>query len=334
MNLNREAAEGSANSPQAPARHYTIGWINALPIESVAARLMLDEIYTELPFDGHDPTVYNLGSIGVHSVVMASLPAGQYGTSPATVVATRMLDKFRTIKIGFMVGVGGGVPNNEDDVRLGDVVVSVPHLAHGGVVQYDFGKEESGGRFRRSGHLNTPPKLLLNVVRRIQLEHEMGNRAYERHLERFAKHNMQRYRRRQTMPDLLFPPSYIHITGRGCDNCDTFQQIPRLPRDPDNPTVKIHYGTKASGNKVTKDAIIRDNIVKDLGGRILCFEMEAAGLMNDFPCLVVRGISDYCDSRKQDAWQRIAAASAAAYTRELLMLIPAEDVAKQDVIRG
>ncbi|KAI4730361.1 hypothetical protein E4T49_01752 [Aureobasidium sp. EXF-10728] len=57
--------------------------------------------------------------------------------------------------------------------------------------------------------------------------------------------------------------------------------------------------TLASGNQVIKDAQTRDQIVKDLGGQTLCFEMEAAGLMNDFPCLVVR------------------AASAAAYTREL-----------------
>jgi hypothetical protein len=61
----------------------------------------------------------------------------------------------------------------------------------------------------------------------------------------------------------------------------------------------------------------------------LCFEMEAAGLMNDFSCLVIRGISDYCDSHKHDAWQRYAAGNVAAFTRELLLLIPPEDMAKQ-----
>jgi hypothetical protein len=32
---------------------------------------------------------------------------------------------------------------------------------------------------------------------------------------------------------------------------------------------------------------------------VLCFDMEAAGLMDSFPCLVVRGICDYADSQKQ-----------------------------------
>jgi hypothetical protein len=51
----------------------------------------------------------------------------------------------------------------------------------------------------------------------------------------------------------------------------------------------------------------------------LCFEMEAAGLMDVFPCLVIRGICDYSDSHKNDAWQKYAAATAAAYAREILL---------------
>ena len=54
--------------------------------------------------------------------------------------------------------------------------------------------------------------------------------------------------------------------------------------------------------------------------------MEAAGLMNDFPCLVIRGICDYSDTHKHEAWQRYAAATAAAYAKELLEIIQLEDV--------
>ena len=48
---------------------------------------------------------------------------------------------------------------------------------------------------------------------------------------------------------------------------------------------------------------------------MLCFKMEAAGLMDDFPCLVVRGICDYADSHKNKQWQGYAAATAAAYAK-------------------
>jgi nucleoside phosphorylase len=54
--------------------------------------------------------------------------------------------------------------------------------------------------------------------------------------------------------------------------------------------------------------------------------MEAAGLMNSFPCLVIRGICDYADSHKNDRWQRYAAATAAAYAKEFLGVVPAEDL--------
>jgi len=56
---------------------------------------------------------------------------------------------------------------------------------------------------------------------------------------------------------------------------------------------------------------------------ILCFEMEAAGLMNSFPCAVIRGVSNYADEFKDDVWQKYAAMAAAAYAKELLSYIPA-----------
>lgn len=78
----------------------------------------------------------------------------------------------------------------------------------------------------------------------------------------------------------------------------------------------IHYGGIASGNQVMKDAASRDDIARELD--VMCFEMEAAGLMDIMPCLPIRGICDYSDSHKAKEWQRYAAATAAAYAYELL----------------
>jgi hypothetical protein len=63
----------------------------------------------------------------------------------------------------------------------------------------------------------------------------------------------------------------------------------------------------------------RDILGKNYG--MLCFEMEAAGVMNLAPCLVIRGICDYADSHKNKAWQQYAAATAAAYARLLLSVM-------------
>ncbi|KAH0025970.1 purine and uridine phosphorylase, partial [Aureobasidium melanogenum] len=305
---------------------YKVGWICALPFEAAAAEVMLDEQYPELPLNPHDSTLYTLGRVGSHNVVIACLPRGRPGLSAATAVARGMLEKFRSIKFGFMVGIGGGVPSNKDDIRLGDVVVSQPNLEHGGVVQYDLGKAEGDGRFLRTGHLNNPLTLLLSVLNRVQINHERGRRTYPIHMAQYAEEDMEEYTLPHNERDVLFDATYPHTGGIDCANCDIDKIIKRRERNTKNTTVKIHYGTIASGNQVIKDAKTRDRIVKDLGGQVLCFEMEAAGLMNDFPCLVIRGISDYCDSHKNDGWQRYAAASAAAYTRELLLSIPSEDM--------
>lgn len=85
----------------------------------------------------------------------------------------------------------------------------------------------------------------------------------------------------------------------------------RTPQSSDIP--HIHYGLIASGNQVMKHGQTQEQLRQKLG--ILCFEMEAARLMDNFPCLVIQGICDYADSHKNKQWQRYAAVTAA-----LLML--------------
>jgi nucleoside phosphorylase len=97
---------------------------------------------------------------------------------------------------------------------------------------------------------------------------------------------------------------------------------PKRTEHDDNPV--IHYGLIASSNQLIKDAIVRDRLVEKKD--VLCFEMEAAGLVNHFPCLVVRGICDYSDTHKNKEWQGYAAMAAAAYTKDLLYRIPPNKV--------
>ena len=133
---------------------YTVAWICALPVEMAAARLMVDEIHDDLPVPSYDQNVYTLGRTGKHGIVIACLPNGEYGIASATAVPTQPLATFHSIRFGLMVGIGGGIPNSNADIRLGDVVVGKPIGTHGGVVQYDYGKALNGGRFERTGMLN------------------------------------------------------------------------------------------------------------------------------------------------------------------------------------
>src|SRR5438034_8525340 len=168
---------------------YTVGWICALPLEAAAATAMLDEIHEEPQKRlSNDHNVYTLGRICEHNVVIACLPAGVYGTSPAATVAAQLLLSFQSIRVGLMVGIGGGVPSAERDIRLGDVVVSKPGRTFGGVVQYDRGKTAEA-KFERIGSLNKPPQALLSAVSVMEKKHMMG----ENKIREFLKDMLRKY---------------------------------------------------------------------------------------------------------------------------------------------
>lgn len=312
---------------------YTIGWIAALPIERAAATAQLDERH-EAPtdFEQHatDTNSYTWGCIGKHNIVIASLPAGVYGSVSAAATASNLLASLPAIKIGFLVGIGSGIARPLDqDVRLGDVVVSQPEGTTGGVIQYDPGKAKLNGEWEQKGMLNKPPQVLLSALAALRAEHEMTTPKIPELLESMWTRMPQMKKPKKKEPayihqgfgnDRLFLSTYDHIDGHNCDACDASEEIQRDERDTTDP--EIHYGIIASGNTLVKDAGKRDMIAESAGSQCICIEMEAAGLMNHFPCLVIRGICDYGDSHSNDRWQRYASATAAAYTKELLEYVP------------
>ncbi|KAL5362310.1 kinesin light chain [Aspergillus floccosus] len=305
---------------------YTVGWVCALPDELTAAQEMLDEEHQDLPPNLNDSNIYTLGSIGGHNVVLACLPAGQTGNNPAGAVALQMKNTFPAIRFGLMVGIGGGVPSNEADIRLGDVVVSQPGNGHGGVVQYDFGKA-TPGKFKRTGFLNAPPTILLAAVTKLRSNLTRQKSSLSPHLSKLG--NLPMFSRDQAGIDQLFEAKYHHSGEDNCLSCAAERMIQRKERI--SATPMIHYGTIASGNQVMRDGVERDQISSEFGG-VLCFKMEAASLMNTFPCLVICGICDYADSHKNERWQPYAGGTAAAYAKELLGVIPAAEVVKAKTV--
>ena len=304
---------------------YCVGWVCALPIELAAAQLMLDEEHQPLDQDSNDSILYTLGRIDDHNVVIACLPAGQTGTNSAAAVTMQMKSSFPSIRFGLVIGIGGGVPSEETDIRLGDVVVSQPHLGHG-VVQYDFGKTTPSG-IERTGFLNMPPTILLRAVARLRSIDYIGRSSLPAYVSKLSE--VPVFHRDNAGPDLLYTASYKHVEGPTCGSCDKESMVERQPRG--DQEIVVHYGTIASGNQVMKDGTTRD-MVSSVLGRVLCFETEAAGLIKSFPCLVIRGISDYADSHKNKNWQPYAAGTAAAYAKELLSVIPSLEVSRTPTV--
>ncbi|KAL6849042.1 hypothetical protein ACO1O0_008572 [Amphichorda felina] len=301
---------------------YTVGIICALPAELMAVRAVFSCEHNSLETGSRDSNSYVLGEIAQHMVVATCLPAGEYGTNSAAAVASNMVRSFSSLNHGFclLVGIGGGVPSEENDIRLGDVVVGLPKGKFPGVVQYDLGKEMDGGTFERTGTLRGPPRVLTTAINILRSDPSL----------RFDPLGPELGEISARLPGYSHPGQKLDVLIQSfCAACRSREACPsggshakqRIPRPTDAP--EIHYGPIASGNRVVKSSKFRDWLEGEHG--VLCFEMEAAGVVNAVDCLVIRGISDYCDGHKNDTWQNYAAATAAAYAKLLLSVVGKEN---------
>ncbi|KAL6695658.1 hypothetical protein J3F84DRAFT_395107 [Trichoderma pleuroticola] len=112
-------------------------------------------------------------------------------------------------------------------------------------------------------------------------------------------------------------------TDLGCDNgfitvMERLRAKKRIERNGGAAShyTAVHIGTVASGDREMKSATKRDGLSKEAG--VIAFDMEGAGVWDELPCLVVKGVSDYADSHKNEKWRLYAAATAAAVMKALL----------------
>ncbi|KAF4414932.1 vegetatible incompatibility HET-E-1 [Fusarium acutatum] len=306
---NEAQAAATSSRPQKKVHHeprntrshdsYTVAWICALSIEMSAARAMLDEVHEGLAQDAKDINCYELRRIGKHNVAIACLPNGKYGTNNAATVFTNMTQTFKNIQLGLMVGIRGRAPSKVD-LRLGDIVVASE------VIQHDIGKSIGDGLFQRTPIHWRVHNSIGTVMSSLQSKHACGSSRVPSILQEMSE-KFEAFKRPVTA-DRLFIATYQHESSRpDCVGCNQSKLIQRGLRDSNDPV--IHYGAIAS---------------------VLCFEMEAAGLMEICLCLSVRGICDYSDSHKTKEWQSFAAVTAATYAREFLEELPVcKDLSRQ-----
>src|SRR5277367_2414746 len=133
-------------------------------------------------------------------------------------------------------------------MRLGDVVVSSPDGKYGGVVQYDFGKSLSEGRFEHTGALNSPPREVLSTLAAVKANHLVNGASlpdYLVYLEASQSNPHLKYPGAEN--DILFEANYDHAGGSDCTSCNKAREIKRKPR-------------KANGLVIHYDAILDDAV--------------------------------------------------------------------------
>ncbi|KAF5857589.1 hypothetical protein ETB97_005547 [Aspergillus alliaceus] len=270
---------------------YTVGIVCALTLELLAVRALFDVTHTNS--DGiishEDSNHYALGEIGEHRVVAACLPEGEYGTNSAADVAANLRRTFPGVKFALLVGIGGGDPSPANDIRLVDVI----------------------------GCLHPPPKLIMTAGSNLRSDPHLSACPLQERLDDIIACRRE-YKYPGKEQGQLFNSDYVHDSRHAtCDSWDVSQASMRAGRPNSHP--HIHYDTIASGNRVVRNAKLRDRWSQE--SNVLCFEMEAAGIMNTLPCLVIRVICDYSDSHKNKGFQEDAAVPAASYAKLLLSYV-------------
>ena len=293
----------------------TIGIITALPKEYAAVNILLENKKDKYKIPGSGAgRRYCLGEIlseegNKHNLVLST--AGM-GNNIAATRASLLLEHFPNVKSIIMVGIAGGVPNPcedkvDDHVRLGDIVVSNEN----GVIQYDLIKQEIQDITHRNPP-RPPSASLLEAVRYLEAEEILGNRPWEKYIV-------------QSLPQFKIdrPSDNKDILYNSCNQ----DEIVPHPEDSKRTTgqPRIFIGPIASANILQKDPNARDKLREKF--KVKAIEMEASGIADatwnhEVGYLVVRGICDYCDSKKNDDWQQYAAVVAAAYTRALIESMP------------
>jgi nucleoside phosphorylase/tetratricopeptide (TPR) repeat protein len=336
----------SAGPPEMRPRSrndFAIAIICALPLEAEAVEALFDEYYDRL--GKHygkapgDANAYINGRLGKHDVVLCYMPG--MGKRSAASVATGLKISYRGVKLALVVGICGGAPSPPEyrEIFLGDVVIS------DSVIEYDFGRQYPGGYRRKTGVQDTlgrpgqEIRTLLNGLRAENSRIELHNRT-QQYLQA-----LQQKAARWSHPgvsDVLFRASYLHkhyshpspaecscfesdspeiiceeALGKDCDElgCDSGQQIRcREVSGANQPS--IYIGPVASADTVMKSGQHRDEITRR--EKVLGFEMEGAGVWDNVPCVIIKGVCDYADSHKNKLWQAYAAATGASVAKALL----------------
>lgn len=312
--------------PKRPANRngFGIAIICALTQEANVVQALFDAHWddSKRPYDkiSGDPNAYTTGAIGRHNVVLAHMP--HTGKVTAATAAAYCRASFPNVSLALVVGVCGGVPFDPDhrEIILGDVLISE------GVVEFDFGRRDPEGFTRYDSLLRSlgrPSAEIRSFVAMLKLyrKQEMLRHKITHYLGDINRHSRLKVHYPGAENDVLFEASNHHVDKEktcaeaGCDGKPISRA--RLEGLGGNvPQPEVHFGLIASGDTRMQAGERRDVIASK--EYVLGFEMVSAGVWDSIPCVVIKGVSDYADSHKSEAWTTYAAATSAACMKAFL----------------
>jgi nucleoside phosphorylase len=305
-----------------------------------------------------DDNSYTTGRIGKYTVVLALLPhMGKANAAGAAASIRSSYSSLRlALLVGICGGVPRACNGEDDEILLGDVVISKTVVQYDFGRQYP---DKFVRRNTVQSNLGKPNKDIRNLLVTFEtdygrdwLQEKTTHFLKELQANAARKKRQGKYKYPGTAEDKLFEPMYRHkhhispacicsschdksdpvcyeALDSSCDDlgCDQRHLVARerlerkrqLEQDNSNEVQEpaINIGPVASGDRVIRSGEDRDRIAQKEG--IIAFEMEGAGVWEEVPCIVVKGVCDYADCHKNKKWQNFAAATAASASKAILL---------------
>ncbi|KAK8127950.1 purine and uridine phosphorylase [Apiospora sp. TS-2023a] len=335
---------------------FRIAILCALKEEYAAICYQLDRNLHDEGYDPikhpNDPNTYTTGYLNRHLVIVTRIQ--RTGKAAAAQTAAHLTATYDNIKLCIVMGICAGMPKDIDgsDIILGDVIVGTH------VYNSDYGRLTDAGLERYSDDTQQLARLqpaIQALVNHCDNPYEASriekavNAAVKRQFNEVLDESFQYPGAHK---DQLFQPSRPHrhwkedrkctcgadgakspcqsailesCSALGCAESDeALVTRDRLNQIEDTspassvlpPRVKLHFGRIASADHVLRSSIERNE--RSGRDKVIGFEMEAAGVWDALPTLVVKGVSDYADAHKNKGFQKYAAVTSAAAVYSIL----------------
>ncbi|KUL82839.1 hypothetical protein ZTR_09219 [Talaromyces verruculosus] len=296
--------------------------ICALTPEAEAVEALFDETYDKFgKIYGKrrgDANSYINGRIGKHDIVLCCMPG--MGKGSAASVASSLRVSYTGVQLALVVGICGGAPNpfGDQEIFLGDVIISNT------LVEYDFGRQYPSGFERKSDALRRPDQEIRTLLAALSTSRARAEFQEEtlHHLHKIQQQG-PRWQHpgcgcvESDLPDDICEEAYEkNCNSLGCDE----NRINRRRDKTGKPS--IHIGKVATADMIMKSGEHRDRIISK--ERVIGFEMEGAGVWDNVSCIIIKGVCDYADSHKNKTWQAYAAATGASTAKAFLQYRPVD----------
>ncbi|PTB59821.1 hypothetical protein M431DRAFT_76304, partial [Trichoderma harzianum CBS 226.95] len=312
-----------------------------------------------------DLNTYTTGRFGNFDVVLVLLPnTGNVSAASATASLRSSYPGLRLVILTGICG-GVPFSGTGDEILLGDVIISRTVIQYDYGRQYPDNFKTRDTTEDSLGRPNKDIRSLITFLETERARERLETRATDflKQIQdlppKGSRWRADIYKYPGTRSDRLFEANYRHkhyfssqcICAKchemedavcegsrdlACDvvGCDDQHMIKRKRLETNRAskqqsfgeefqTPSIFIGRVGSSNRVVKSGKHRDEIAKHYD--VLAFETEAAGVWDELPCIIVKGVSNYADGHGNKHWQDFAAATAACVAKALVEQYPKTD---------